>query len=138
MKMTYVNRKGFHIINVLIILDHRHLCKVLTNFNARFPRSVHDSYVCGARGIYAMLANEFSTPEAQQFRLLGDESYRSIDAIFNYCFQWRNQWKPEGILSPPQINSESYWTDRPIGIIKNRFRCIKGEKKLHYGPLKKN
>lgn len=39
---AYVNRKGFHSINVQLACDARML---ITNINARFPGSTHDSYI---------------------------------------------------------------------------------------------
>lgn len=39
---AYMNRKGFHSINVQIACDSKML---ITNINARFPGSTHDSYI---------------------------------------------------------------------------------------------
>lgn len=129
-EMAYVNRKGFHSINVQIISDHRHM---LTNVNARYPGSVHDSYVWGASGIYAMLINEYSTPEAQKFWLLGDEGYPLMPFLITVTNEGASENQKEFYRRHKLIRSH---VERSIGIFKNRFRCIIGEKKLHYGPLK--
>lgn len=41
---AYVNRKGFHSINTQIVCDANML---ITNVNARFPGSTHDSFIFG-------------------------------------------------------------------------------------------
>lgn len=49
---AYVNRKGFHSINVQIACDAR---MVITNINARYPGSTHDSYIFLASRLYSFL-----------------------------------------------------------------------------------
>lgn len=129
-EMAYVNRKGFHSINVQIISDHKHL---LLNVNARYPGSVHDSYIWGASGIYAMLANEFSTADRQKFWLLGDEGYPLMPFLITVSNEGNTEQHKEFYRRHKIIRSH---VERTIGILKNRFRCIIGEKKLHYGPLR--
>lgn len=127
-EMAYVNRKGVHSINVQIISDHRHL---LTNVNARYPGSVHDSYVWGASGIYAMLANEFTTANAQQFWLLGDEGYPLMPFLITVTNEGNTERHKEFYRRHKAIRSH---VERTIGILKNRFRCILGEKNFTMDP----
>lgn len=51
---AYVNRKGFHSINVQIACDSRML---ITNINARFPGSTHDSYIFMGSRLHTFLNN---------------------------------------------------------------------------------
>lgn len=51
---AYVNRKGFHSINVQIACDAR---MVITNINARYPGSTHDSFIFLASRVYTFLKN---------------------------------------------------------------------------------
>lgn len=49
---AYVNRKGFHSINVQLACDSRML---ITNINARFPGSTHDSYIFMGSRLYTFM-----------------------------------------------------------------------------------
>lgn len=49
---AFVNRKGFHSINVQITSDDR---MIITNINARFPGSTHDSYIFLGSELYVFL-----------------------------------------------------------------------------------
>lgn len=51
---AYVNRKGFHSINVQIACDAR---MVITNINARYPGATHDSFIFLASRLYTFLRN---------------------------------------------------------------------------------
>ncbi|XP_016426855.1 putative nuclease HARBI1 [Sinocyclocheilus rhinocerous] len=66
-KCLHVNRKSFHSINVQMICDADCL---ITNLEAKWPGSVHDSRVFRASRIYQRLSlGEFSGV------LLGDKGY---------------------------------------------------------------
>lgn len=49
---AYVNRKGFHSINAQIVCNAD---MVITNVNARFPGSTHDSFIYRGSMIYTHL-----------------------------------------------------------------------------------
>lgn len=51
---AYVNRKGFHSINVQIVCDDRML---ITDINARYPGSTHDLYIFMGSHLYTFLRN---------------------------------------------------------------------------------
>lgn len=51
---AYVNRKGFHSINVQIACDARML---ITNINARYPGSTHDSYIFLGSQLFTFMRN---------------------------------------------------------------------------------
>lgn len=51
---AFVNRKGFHSINVQIACDAR---MVITNINARYPGSTHDSFIFLGSQLFTFLRN---------------------------------------------------------------------------------
>lgn len=53
-EQAYVNKKGFHSINVQISCDAR---MAITSVNARYPGSTHDSYIFLASRLYTFLKN---------------------------------------------------------------------------------
>lgn len=65
---AYVNRKGFHSINVQIVCDHRML---ITNMNARYPGATHDSYIFLGSNLYAFLHNLFQANPNELTFILG-------------------------------------------------------------------
>lgn len=129
-EMAYMNRKGFHSINAQIIVDDRNF---ITNINARYPGSVHDSYLWGASLVYAMFQNEYTSPAEQKYWLLGDEGYPLSPFLITVRDEGTDAKHKEFYRRHKLIRSH---VERAIGIIKNRFRCILGEKKLHYAPIK--
>lgn len=54
---AFVNRKGLHSINVQIVCDDRML---ITNINARYPGSTHDSYIFLTSQLHAFLQNLYT------------------------------------------------------------------------------
>lgn len=64
-EMAYVNRKGFHSINTQVVCDANML---ITNINARFPGSTHDSFIFGGSILNTRL----------------EELYRNDPNIFNF------------------------------------------------------
>lgn len=64
---AYVNRKGFHSINTQVVCDANML---ITNINARFPGSTHDSFIFGGSKLNTCLEELYqSDPTAFNFLL---------------------------------------------------------------------
>lgn len=64
---AYINRKGFHSINVQVVCNAN---MMITNINARYPGSCHDSFVYGSSKLNARLENLYQTePNAFNFLL---------------------------------------------------------------------
>lgn len=149
---AYVNRKGFHSINVQIVCDSR---MIITNINARYPGSTHDSYIFGGSELYAFLENlylqnpnefnfllgmsnvkasKFSFLNSKMFFSKGDSGYALLPFLMNVV---------EGDnLTMPEINynriilSVRHLIERTIGVLKMRFRSILGERQLRYHQTK--
>ncbi|XP_035895720.1 putative nuclease HARBI1 [Anopheles stephensi] len=126
----YNNRKGFYSLNVLMICDHRQKIRFV---DARFSGSDHDSYIFNSSPISSFLEEKWRSGD-QMFKILGDSAYPS------------QPW-----LIKPHRNAESNTTEalfneqhakaraiveRTFGVLKGRFRCINGERQLHYAPNK--
>lgn len=65
---AFVNRKGFHSINVQIVCDDRML---ITNINARYPGSTHDSYIFLGSQVYLFLRDLYAREPNELNFLLG-------------------------------------------------------------------
>lgn len=64
----YVNRKGYHSLNVLAITDAN--CKIIYA-DARFPGSVHDSAIWMVSPIRRLLKGRFSTVQNTNSHIIG-------------------------------------------------------------------
>lgn len=82
---AYVNRKGFHSINVQIVCDDRML---ITNVNARFPGSTHDSYIFLGSELFIFLRDIFNNdPNELNFVLGNFVTANSVDFSLNVSFR---------------------------------------------------
>lgn len=72
---AYVNRKGFHSINVQIACDAR---MIITNINARYPGSTHDSFIFLASRLYAFLRNLYEQHPYDLNIIIGIYLFRSV------------------------------------------------------------
>lgn len=63
---AFVNRKGFHSINVQMVCDSRML---ITNINARYPGATHDSYIFMGSQLHGFLQNLY-TQNPEEFNFL--------------------------------------------------------------------
>lgn len=53
-ELAFVNRKGYHSINVQLVCDSE---MIITNVNARYPGSTHDSHVFNNSRLHTLLEN---------------------------------------------------------------------------------
>ncbi|CAI6356645.1 unnamed protein product [Macrosiphum euphorbiae] len=125
----YVNRKGYHSINVQLICDSK---LRMLNVNARFPGSTHDTYIWNNSLVLPVL-KELYRRNYDNFYLLGDSGYPL------------RQWLLTPISNPTTdaenfFNSKQMSTRRIIercnGVLKMRFRCLLKDRILHYKPEK--
>lgn len=123
----YINRKGFHSLNVQIICESE---LRITNVNARYPGRNHDSYIYGNSQIYTHLERRHQ--QGYNHYLLGDSGYPL------------QPWLLNPIPTPTTAREKHYnkihaktrsKVERTIGLAKNVFRCIIGERKLRYDPV---
>lgn len=66
--VSYVCRKGFHVLNVQIVCDNQ---LSIVNVVARYPASCHDSH----NWRFCALRRLFSTGQIPNYWLLGDQGY---------------------------------------------------------------
>lgn len=66
---AYVNRKGFHSINVQVVCD-AHM--IFTNINARYPGSTHDAYIFGGSVLNTRLEQLYQRDANIFNHLIGD------------------------------------------------------------------
>lgn len=127
---NYVNRKGFHSKNVQLICDQNLL---ILNVNATFPGSVHDSFIWRQSQVKVHLQNAFENGQRNTW-LLGDSGYP------------QEPWLMTPIQGALPHSAERRYNDshtlgrncieRVNGVLKGRFRCLLGERKLRYEPQK--
>ncbi|KAI4469675.1 hypothetical protein MML48_1g02985 [Holotrichia oblita] len=124
---TYVNRKGYHSINVQIICDST--LKII-NVVARYPGSSHDSFVWRySRVAHVMKANYENGDHIS--KLIGDSGYP--------CLPWllvplRNPNTPAQVRFNNTFKTTRSCVECCIGILKGRFRCLLKDRILHYTP----
>ncbi|KAJ8936381.1 hypothetical protein NQ314_012386 [Rhamnusium bicolor] len=117
--VAYLNRKGYHSINVQAIFDANIM---LLNVNARFPGATHDSGIWETSCIHRHLRRKYEEGRHNTW-LLGDSGYPLqpwlmtpiIDAAPN---------TPEGHYTTRHIHARNVG-ERGNGVWKGRFRCLK-------------
>lgn len=115
----FVNRKGYHSINVQAICD----AKIrLLNCVARWPGSTHDSRIL----VNSQIHDAFERGELQGV-LLGDSGYPL------------KPWLLTPFLNPVSVSQARYNTahaktrnviERCFGVLKRRFHCLHAELKM--------
>ncbi|XP_024118385.1 putative nuclease HARBI1 [Oryzias melastigma] len=110
----YVNRRSVHSINVQIICDAAH---VITNVEAKWPGSVHDSRIFRE----STLSNRLQSGEVVGF-LLGNRGYPCQPTLMTP--------HPEPEEGPQQLFNQAHNRTRArvemtIGLLKARFQCLR-------------
>lgn len=127
---AYLNRKGYHSINVQLICD-THLN--ISNVNARFPGSCHDSYIWRQSIIKNILQQNFQNGE-QNTWLLGDSGYPQEPWLMTPILGTIPN-TPEDRYNQAHARGRNH-IERTNGTLKTRFRCLLGERGLRYSPQK--
>lgn len=70
---AYVNRKGFHSINVQVVCN---ASMVFTNVNARYPGSTHDAYIHGGSLLNTRLQEMYQMEPNTFNHLIGNIYFR--------------------------------------------------------------
>ncbi|KAJ1201616.1 hypothetical protein NDU88_005422 [Pleurodeles waltl] len=110
----YRNRKHTHSINVQAIVDHQGL---FTNIVAKYPGSVHDSFIC----CHSTINQHFQDGRYGNGLLVADQGYGIQPWILT-------------LFGNPSTTAERAYNDadrrtrsiveRTFGILKSRFRCL--------------
>eukprot|EP00102_Acyrthosiphon_pisum_P021062 XP_016658272.1 PREDICTED: putative nuclease HARBI1 [Acyrthosiphon pisum] len=104
----YVNRKGYHSINVQLICDSK---LQILNVNALFPGNTHDVHIWNNRDSGYPLRQWLLTPISNPTT--------NAEEYFN-----KRQMSTRSII------------ERCNGLLKMRFRCLLKDRTLHYKPEK--
>lgn len=115
-EVAYVNRKGFHSINVQLVCDSD---LILTDIVVRYPGSAHDAFIFEFCALHRRLRNQ-ELPCADGW-LLGDSGYPNLPFLLT----------PMG--NPTSANERRYnrahrktrvKIECAIGVLKARFLCL--------------
>lgn len=120
----YVNRKGFHSINVQIICDND---LIILNCNARYPGSCHDSHVFESSLPLRIISNLNASNKINW--LIGDNGYALKDYMVTPFKRPNNPQEEHFNMVHKKIRSK---VERCIGVLKGRFRCLIKDRALHY------
>ncbi|XP_067204232.1 putative nuclease HARBI1 [Linepithema humile] len=125
----YVNRKGYHSINVQLVCDWRLL---ILNINATYPGSTHDSYIWNNSNLKVGMETIHRTWPNMTFFLLGDSGYPL------------RPWLLTPVANAEENSAEERYNSRQMscraliercnGLLKMRFRCLLKHRVLHYTP----
>lgn len=125
---SFLNRKGYHSINVQLICDSELL---ILNANARFPGSCHDSFIWRQSAIKTHLENQHQRGEINSW-LLGDSGY-PLEPWLMTPVQGAAQNSPEARFNLAHASGRNC-IERTNGLLKTRFRCLLSERGLRYSP----
>ncbi|XP_039313834.1 putative nuclease HARBI1 isoform X2 [Solenopsis invicta] len=122
--VDYINRKGFHSIQLQLVCDHRTL---ITHCYAGHPGSVHDQRVFRQSEVANYLNDEEKFPADSH--ILGDAAYEIHQHLLT-------PYRDNGHLTAKQINynyrlsAARVTVERCIGLLKGRMRSL-----LHCLPM---
>ncbi|XP_044755625.1 putative nuclease HARBI1 isoform X2 [Coccinella septempunctata] len=125
----YVNRKGYHSINVQLICDTR--LRIL-NINAKFPGSTNDAYIWQNSNINQAFVNLHRNGNTQ-FYLLGDSGYPLRPWLLTPLEDDPLPGSAEERYNQKHRSTRSI-IERCNGLLKMRFRCLLKHRVLHYEP----
>ncbi|XP_061170415.1 putative nuclease HARBI1 [Saccostrea echinata] len=117
---SFVNRKGFHSINVQAVCDHE---GKLTNINASWPGSVHDSHIFRTSQIRTYLEEE-ENGLFENGVLLGDSGYACRPFLLTPYANPQNE--PEEKYNQAHARTRSE-IERTFGRLKRRFHVLHSE-----------
>ncbi|VDI69599.1 Hypothetical predicted protein [Mytilus galloprovincialis] len=122
---AYVNRKGFHSINVQVICDSQ---GIITNVNAKWPGSAHDAHVFRTSAVGRYLEDNYQGIE--QGLLLGDSGYPCRPFLLTPHRQPANRMQERFNRSHCSTRST---VERVFGIWKKRFHVLGSEIRMKPG-----
>ncbi|XP_037827945.1 putative nuclease HARBI1 [Lucilia sericata] len=125
----YYNRKGYHSINAMIICDDK---LVIRFVDARHPGSNHDSFIWKGSQADDYFNLLYSGGERNVW-VLGDSGYPLLPYLMTPLRNCNTEQEEK--YNKSHIKARNC-VERCIGVLKNRFRCILGERGLHYEPHK--
>ncbi|XP_053616801.1 LOW QUALITY PROTEIN: putative nuclease HARBI1, partial [Plodia interpunctella] len=122
----FVNRKGYHSLNVQIICD---VNLNIMSVDASHPGSTHDSVIWGQHPLNNYIQRQLALGE----NFLGDSGYALRPSMMTPILN-----------ALPDTPEEHYYNlhdtarntvERCIGVLKARFRCLLSARQLHYDTI---
>ncbi|XP_055542729.1 putative nuclease HARBI1 isoform X2 [Wyeomyia smithii] len=126
----FFNNKSYHSINALMICDHN---LTVRHIDAKNPGSYSDESIWNKNSLNKLLTQRQN--KQQNSWLLGDAKYPLKPFLIT-------PFKNEANITEQQLQFNEIHSrarsvaEKTIEIIKNTFRCLLGEKTLHYKPEK--
>ncbi|EZA55356.1 Putative nuclease HARBI1, partial [Ooceraea biroi] len=127
---AYINRKGKHSINVMLICDADN---IIVGINARYPGSVHDAAIWQISEIRNYLRTCYYNGDHALF-LLGDSGYGQEPWLLTPYANFEDG-SPEEQYNIIHKSARNV-IERTNGILKSRFRCLSRHRVLNYHPAK--
>ncbi|KAK4886108.1 hypothetical protein RN001_002379 [Aquatica leii] len=127
---VYINRKGYHSINVMLICDSN--CRIIA-CDARYPGSVHDAAIWRMSDVRNYCRGQYENGDITS-HLIGDSGYGLEPWLF-VPFARVVPGSPEAMFNE-LLTSTRNCIERTNGILKGRFRCLLRHRVLHYTPDK--
>lgn len=127
---SFLSRKSIHALNTQFIIDVR---MRFLNVNARYTGNTHDSLIWRASLVNACLRRIYNRMGSSfPFFMLADNGYPLQPWLLK---PYDNPDTPEKRLYNKYHRKLRSLVERAIGLLKARFRCLLGERKLRYDPL---
>ncbi|KAI5633302.1 DDE superfamily endonuclease domain-containing protein [Phthorimaea operculella] len=124
----YVNRKGYHSLNVLVICDAD---LNIMNVDSSYPGSTHDSKIWEGN-LLKHVIERLHEENGEDIYLLGDSGYPLRETLMTPILN-AVPGSPEAYYTNLHVSARSM-VERCIGVLKARFRCLLVDRKLHYTP----
>lgn len=127
---AFLSRKHFHALNTQFVVDSR---MRFLNVNARYAGFTHDSLIWRASLVNTCLRRLCNRiGEDWRFFMLADNGYPLQPWLLK---PYDNPVTPAQKLYNKNHRKLRSLVERAIGLLKARFRCLLGERKLRYDPL---
>lgn len=125
---NFINRKGFHSLNVQIICDPD---MRIMGINSNYGGSTHDAFIWSNSRIKEYLHAEYLRGN-QNTCLIGDSGY-PLEPYLLTPFRNPVEGSPESRYNYSHIGARNC-VERCIGLLKMRFRCLLKERVCRYPP----
>lgn len=123
---NYINRKGFHSINVQVICDHK---LSIRSVFANYGGSTHDSFIWRTSQAQQFIKRLYEQNEVAWF--LGDSGYPLQPYLMTPFLNPQND--AETRYNRAHTSARNC-IERCFGLLKMRFRCLLKERSARYKP----
>lgn len=127
---NFINRKGFHSINVQVICDHN--MKFL-NVNANYGGTTHDSFIWRNSLVQRYMRHLHENEREVYSWLIGDSGY-PLQPYLMTPFLNPLVNSPESAYNYAHMRARNV-VERALGVLKMRFRCLLKERVARYNHV---